>query len=222
MNNAGELHLPFQRCVRGEEIRYLSDTEVLALILGSGTRKTDVMSLASSSINNFGGLPGLARSGLRELAGEPGIGLKKAVRLLASFEAGRRALTDCLHITKMSSPEAVWKFLLPHMAGLPREEFRVLILNNRQGLLKNSLVSMGSVSEAIVHPREVFRDAIREGASGIIICHNHPSGNLEPSREDIATTERISEAGRVIGIPLVDHVIVSDNGYISMKEAGYL
>ncbi len=215
-------HLPFQRCLQGEEIRCLSDTELLALLLGSGTRNIDIMSLALASMENFGGLPGISRSGVRELAKEPGIGMKKAVRILAAFEAGRRALTDPKKLTKISSPEAVWKLVLPSMAGLITEEFRVLILNNRQNLLKNNLISMGSVSEAIVHPREVFRDAIKEGASAIIICHNHPSGSLEPSREDIVTTERIAESGRVVGIPLVDHVIVAASGYLSLKEAGYL
>ncbi len=215
-------HLPFQRCMRGEEIRRLSDTEILALLIGSGTPKIDIMSLAASSIQNFGGLPGISRSGLRELAREPGIGMKKAVRLLAAFEAGRRALTETQRFEKVSSPEAVWKVVLPLMAGLATEEFRVLILNNRHHLIKNNLISMGSVSEAIVHPREVFRDAIREGASAIIICHNHPSGSLEPSREDVAATERISEAGRIVGIPLLDHVIISSSGFLSLKEAGYL
>jgi len=108
------------------------------------------------------------------------------------------------------------------MAGLEREEFRVLVLNNKNGILKNSMVSAGTVSEALVHPREVFRDAIREGAASLIVAHNHPTGELTPSKEDISTTRRLVEAGTIIGIPILDHVIITDTSYYSFKEGGYL
>ena len=173
-------------------------------------------------LKDFGGLSGLAHSGLREISSIKGIGIKKAIRMHAAFEIGRRVITDRTGISHVDSPEAVWKLLLPEMAGLIKEEFRVMVLNNKNLLLKKSIISIGTVSEAIVHPREVFIDAIREGGSSIIVAHNHPSGVLTPSKEDILTTERIIEAGRIIGIPLLDHVIITNSSYLSMKEGGYL
>jgi DNA repair protein RadC len=108
------------------------------------------------------------------------------------------------------------------MAFLRNEEFRVLILNNKNHVLKCSITSVGTVSEAIIHPREIFRDAIREAGASIIVAHNHPSGVVLPSKEDIASTRRIKEAGFIIGIELLDHVIISASSYFSLKEAGYI
>jgi len=116
----------------------------------------------------------------------------------------------------------VWKLLLPQMACLDREEFRVLVLNNKNRLLKNAMISAGTISEAIVHPREVFRDAIRESGAAVIVAHNHPTGELTPSREDIQTTQRLAEAGRIVGIPVLDHVIITNVSYFSFKEGGYI
>ena len=207
---------------RGESVRVFSDQELLAVILGSGSRGRGVMECAQGALENLGGLKGLFNSGIRELAGQKGIGMTKAVRIHCALEMGRRIISGGREFTHVSTPESVWKLLLPETAGLQKEEFRVLVLNSKNRILKKAVISVGTVSEAIVHPREVFRDAIREGGSAIIICHNHPSGTLVPSSEDIATTERIAGAGKIIGIPLLDHVIVTDFSYCSMKEEGYL
>ncbi len=213
-------YLPLQRCIKGEDIRNISDPDLLAIIIGTGTKDRDVIQLSSGILKSSGGLQGLRDSGLRELSGHAGIGLKKAVRISAALELGRRAFTAAEDLQRVNSPEAVWRLLLPEMTGFGREKFIVLVVNNKNMVLKKSLISIGTVSESIVHPREVFRDAIREGGSAIIISHNHPSGILTPSREDIAATERLVEAGRIIGIPLLDHIIVSDRSYYSMKESG--
>jgi DNA repair protein RadC len=125
-------------------------------------------------------------------------------------------------MNQLSTPLAVWELLLPETAGLQKEEFRVLVINNKNMLIKKSVVSIGTITEAIVHPREVFRDAIREGGSGIIVTHNHPSGNPSPSKQDIETTMRLIEAGKIVGIPLVDHIILTDSTFYSMKENGYI
>lgn len=222
MNKKIEKIMPIQKCIAGEDVKRLSDYELLAVIIGTGTRGVDVLDLSSLIIKKFCGLSGIFNSGIRELTKNSGIGLKKAIRIHAAFEIGRRIITDPVEIIHVSSPEAAWKILLPEMACLQKEEFRVLVLNNKNRLIKKITISIGTISEAIVHPREVFREAIKEGGSGIIIIHNHPSGELTPSREDVITTNRIADAGRIIGITLIDHIIISDSSYLSMKECGYL
>ncbi len=221
LKNYREL-LPVQRCIGGEAVERLSDGDLLSVIIGTGIRGASVLDLSSGLLSDFGGISGLYRAGLRELAGKRGIGMNKAVRIHAALELGRRLLVFQNCTAVVDSPERVWRLLQPEMGILSREEFRVLVLNNKNHILKNSVVSMGTVSEALVHPREIFRDAIRESGASIIIAHNHPSGVLVPSREDIASTKRIKEAGSIIGIELLDHVIISQGAYLSLKEAGYL
>ncbi len=214
--------LPVQRCLGGEDVRCLSDQELLSVMVGSGTREQDVVDLSLGMLRRFGGLGGLASAGIRELSQIRGIGLVKAVRILSAFELGRRVITRPADLKRLASPGAVWEYLLPSMACLAREEFRVLILNGKNSLIKNSAISVGTVSEAIVHPREVFRDAIREGGAAVIVAHNHPTGEPAPSGEDITTTRRLAEAGKIVGIPVLDHVIVTNSSYYSFKEGGYL
>ena len=214
--------LPIQKCLAGEDVRSLSDQDLLAVIVGTGTKESDVAHLSLGMLMRFGGLSGLAAAGIRELAQSRGIGLTKAVRIHTAFELGRRVITRPVDPLHLDSPGAVWELLLPRMACLQREEFRVLILNNKNRLIKNSMISAGTVSEAIVHPREVFRDAIRESGAAVIIAHNHPTGEASPSREDITTTGRLVEAGKIVGIPVLDHVIVTNASYYSFKEGGHI
>lgn len=214
--------LPVQKCIDGGSVRDLSDIELLAVIVGTGTREIDVLELSAKIIKNIGGLSAVSKAGLRELAAEKGLGLKKAVKIQAAFEIGRRVITDITDLRHISSPDAVWNLLLPEIACLQKEEFRVLVVNNKNMLLKKIIVSVGTITEAIVHPREVFRDAIKEAGSGIIVTHNHPSGNASPSRQDIETTRRLVEAGKIVGIPLLDHIILTNSSYYSMKENGYM
>jgi len=217
-----EYRLPVQRCIEGDSVHDLSDIELLAVILGTGTKESDVLELSASLIKRSGGLTGVSRNGIREIASEKGIGLKKAVKIHAAFEIGRRVITERPDLKQINTPLAVWELLLPETAGLQKEEFRVLVINNKNMLIKKSVISIGTITEAIVHPREVFRDAIREGGSGIIVTHNHPSGVLSPSRQDIETTKRLIEAGKIVGIPVVDHIILTDTSFYSMKENGYI
>jgi len=214
--------LPIQKCIDGESVRNLSDTELLAVIVGTGIKNIDVLELSSGIIKNMGGLSAVSKAGLREIAAEKGFGLIKAVKIHSAFEIGRRVITDVTDFKHISSPNAVWNLLLPEIACLQKEEFRVLVVNNKNMLLKKIIVSIGTITEAIVHPREVFRDAIKEAGSGIIVTHNHPSGNASPSRQDIDTTTRLVEAGKIVGIPLLDHIILTNSSYYSMKENGYM
>ena len=219
---SGGFLLPVQKCREGHDIASLADHELIAAVIGTGTRGKDVIELSLQLLRDFGGLHGILSRGIREIARARGMGMTKAIRVRAAFELGRRVISRRVDSRYVDSPAAVWEFLLPYMAGLEREEFRVLVLNNKNGILKNSMVSAGTVSEALVHPREVFRDAIREGAASLIVAHNHPTGELTPSKEDISTTRRLVEAGTIIGIPILDHVIITDTSYYSFKEGGYL
>ncbi|MCL1833748.1 MAG: DNA repair protein RadC [Leptospirales bacterium] len=222
MHIHSDYKLPIQKCIDGASLHELSDIELLAVIMGTGTKDIDVLELSSKLIKNMGGLSAISRAGLREISTEKGIGLKKAVKIQAAFEIGRRAITDAANIKQISTPVAAWNLLLPEIAGLEKEEFRVLVLNNKNMLLKKIIVSVGTITEAIVHPREVFKDAIKEGGSGIIVTHNHPSGNTAPSKQDIDTTMRLIEVGKILGIPLLDHIIMTNQSYYSMKENGYI
>jgi DNA repair protein RadC len=214
--------LPVQKCQMGEDVKNLSDLELLAVVLGSGTKKMDVLDLASALLKKFGGLAGLRQSGLREISGINGIGMTKSVRIHSAFELGSRSMKKNDKTVVLDSPEAVWKFLLPETGVLKKEEFRSLVMNNKNVLLKKIVVSVGTINEAIIHPREVFVDAIKEGGSGIIAVHNHPSGSTKPSKEDIETTMRMVEAGKIIGIPLIDHIIVTSTSYESLRESGII
>lgn len=214
--------LPLQKCLNGEEISHLTDYELLAIIIGSGTKARPVMELSRLIISDMDGLRGIASSGIREIAEKPGIGLVKAIRIHSALELGKRALTENGTMSHIDSPSAVWRLLLADMMGLEKEKFMALVLNNKNRLIKKTVISVGTVSEAIVHPREVFRNAIKESGSAIIIAHNHPSGELKPSKEDIKTTKRLYEAGLLLGIPLLDHVIITNSAFLSMKDEGYL
>lgn len=214
--------LPVQRCRDGSDVRDLSDHELVAILIGTGTRGAGVLQLARNIVDRFGGLRGVRDAGIRELACMRGIGLSKAVRLQAALELGRRGLAPIMQGEALLSPRGVWELLRHETMGCAQEIFRVLILDSKNRLVKNRIVSVGTISEALVHPREIFRDAIRESASSIIIAHNHPSGTLTPSGEDIAATRRIADAGKIIGIGLLDHVIIAEGGYLSLKEAGYM
>jgi DNA repair protein RadC len=216
-------HLPVQKCMSGKHVKELSDIELLAVILGTGLRDSSVIEIAARLYNDFRGLSGIYSAGIRELSSVSGIGTIKAIRILSSLEAGRRILSSSnSELQNCDSPLNVWKCLLPEIACLKQEEFRVIVLDNKNRVIRITRISIGTVSETIVHPREIFRDAVKESGVSIILAHNHPSGVLTPSREDIEVTRRIIDAGKIMGIHLLDHLIVSDRGYLSMKEEGYI
>jgi len=222
MKNAGRSLLAVLRArgwLRG--LGRIGDAELLALVIGEPAARCGV-SLAQELVERYGGLEELEGAGLEELAALRGIGRAGALRLVASFELGRRSLLARRErlIRKVSCPEDVADLMIPDMKGLDREHFKAILLNTKNGILKIVTVAVGSLNAALVHPREIFKAAVVASAAGIIVVHNHPTGNPEPSREDVDLTARFARCGELMGIDLVDHIIVGDNGFVSMRERG--
>jgi DNA repair protein RadC len=208
---------PRERLVRlGPEA--LSAQEILALILGRGVRGESVMVTAQKLLSKFGSLQGIADSSVEELSEINGIGPAKATQLKAAFELSRRLeATPSEGKAQVKSPEDVVGVVGGRLKGKKREHFLTLLLDTRNRLIRVATVSMGSLDSSIVHPREVFKEAISASAASVIFVHNHPSGDAEPSEDDIELTRRLVEAGKVLGIAVLDHVIVGDGVFMSLK-----
>lgn len=201
----------------------LSAQEILALILGRGVRGESVMVIAQRLLSRFGSLRGIADSSIEELSEVNGIGLAKATQLKAAFELGRRLDgASCEDRKAVRGPKDVIDLLEGKLKGKKREHFLTLLLDTRNRLLRVATISMGSLDSSIVHPREVFKEAITASAASVIFVHNHPSGDPEPSQDDIELTRRLIEAGRIIGIDVLDHIIVGEGAYASLKERGII
>lgn len=199
----------------------LGDNELLALLLGHGTARTGAFAIAERLLAASGGVHGLTRMHRDELAALPGLGVATAARILAAVELGRRTLTmSPAERPQLSSPRAVAGFLLPRFGAFGVERFGVLVLDARHRLIRARLLSSGSRDASLAHPREVFREGILAAASGIVVFHNHPSGDASPSVEDLLLTRRLVAAGELVGIDLVDHLILADNSYWSFRESG--
>lgn len=219
---------PRERLVR-QGVDALSDAELLAIILQKGDRTADVMQL-SNQILNQKPLPVLAQCTVSELVQLRGIGIAQACKIKAIFACARRA--SYKPGGKMSSALTVAVYSQPFLGHLEHEQVMVLILDTKHKLLVRHMVSKGSLNAVLVHPREVFKIAIRTNAHAIIVVHNHPSGDCTPSEEDITITKQLSKAGEILGIKLLDHVIVSNaiinedlenrDTYYSFHEAGFL
>jgi DNA repair protein RadC len=196
----------------------LSAQEILALILGRGVRGESVMVTAQKLLSKFGSLQGIADSSAEELSQANGIGPAKAAQLKAAFELGRR-LEGAPREGKVAikSPEDVISAVRSTLKGKKKEHFLALLLDTRNRLIRTSTVSMGSLDSSVVHPREVFKEAISASAASVIFVHNHPSGDPEPSEDDIELTKRLVEAGKLLGILVLDHVIVGDGTFVSLK-----
>jgi DNA repair protein RadC len=200
----------------------LSDGELLGLLFGIGSREKTAVELAGEVIGEAGGLHGLYDVSVHELMKIGGIGEAKACIILAAVELGRRiGQVRNPGRPMISSPADVDRLLRGRIANLDRENFVVVLLNTKNEVIETSTVSVGTLSASLVHPREVFKPAVRASAASVIVAHNHPSGKVEPSKEDREVTKRLGEAAGIIGIEVLDHVIVGD-GYFSMKEHGML
>jgi DNA repair protein RadC len=200
----------------------LSDGELLGLLLGIGSREKTAVELAGEVLSEAGGLHSLYDVSVHELMQVNGIGEAKACIILAAVELGRR-IGQVRNPGRpvISSPADVERLLRGRIANLDRENFVVVLLNTKNEVIETSTVSVGTLDASLVHPREVFKPAVRASAASVILAHNHPSGMVEPSREDREVTRRLGEAAGVLGIEVLDHVIVGD-GYYSMKEHGML
>ena len=199
----------------------LSAPELLALLWGTGRPGASAFEVAAELLARHGGVAELSRADLAELASVPGIGAARAAQLLAAFELGRRSLAGwppgrwCVR-----APRDVAERLMPRIGDQPREELRVLLLNAKNVVLREQTVYLGNVSTALVRVAELFRDAVRVHAAGLIVVHNHPSGDPEPSPDDLHLTAEAIAAGRLLDIPLLDHVIVAGGGYVSLRDRG--
>jgi DNA repair protein RadC len=196
----------------------IGDAELIALVLGTGTRGRPALQLAAELIHVIGGVGGLARASPHELGQFPGIGSARAARLAATFELGRRAVELANHRRTLTSAADVYRCVATRLAGLSQEVLLVVGIDVRNGLLDIVEIGRGSLAHVEAHPREVFRPLIRMAAAGGVLVHNHPSGDPTPSREDLALTLRLREVGHLIGIPIVDHVVVGDRTFRSLAE----
>ena len=177
------------------------------------------MALADSLIRHFGDLRAVARASIEELQQVKGLGPVKAIEVKAALELGKRlAVHTGLDRYKINSAEDVASLLMVRFKDAETEQFKCLLLNTKHEVLKTVDVSQGGLDGTAALPRDVFRQAVREGANAVIVCHNHPSGDPEPSRDDIALTKRLSEAAALLGIALLDHVVFGDGRYVSLKD----
>ncbi|UQD52898.1 hypothetical protein C0971_13255 [Bacillus methanolicus] len=201
----------------------LSNHELLAILLRTGTKHESVLQLANRLLTHFEGLRLLKDATLEEITEIKGIGKAKAIQVLAAVEIGRRISNLCYDERYViRSPEDGARYLMNDMRFLSQEHFVCLYLNTKNQVLHKQTIFIGSLNASIVHPREVFKEAFRRSAASIICAHNHPSGDPTPSREDIEVTKRLGECGKIIGIDLLDHLVIGENKYVSLKEKGYL
>jgi len=202
----------------------MSVAELLAIVLGGGTKNITAVDLAKTMIKESGGLTHLASANIGDLKEFAGIGDARAITLLATFELARRLESKRKTREKISvrSPKDIAKKYIPLMQNLKHEEFRIIILNNSNFVERDIVVSKGHLTASLVHPREVFKKAIAESAAGIILMHNHPSGNPEPSPDDITITKKLREAGDLMDIPVHDHIIIAGDDYTSFVNRGLI
>lgn len=202
----------------------LSDLDLLCAILSGGTGALPARRVGLDLLRRFGSLAGVLREPPSSLTSVRGIGGRAANRLGAAREIGRRVWAQERRRPRryLSGPEDVADLLMEEMACLDREHFRAILLNTKNRILGIRTISIGSLNSSVVHAREVFKAAVAESAQAIVLVHNHPSGIPEPSPEDLVVTERLADAGRILGIEVLDHVIVGSTGYVSVKELGHL
>lgn len=200
----------------------LSDAELLAILIGSGTRNESAVGLSKKILNEAGNnLNELGKKTVHELIKTKGIGEAKAITIVAALELGRRRKTaEIIKKKKISGSKDVFDYFQPLLGDLSTEQFWVLMLNRSNKIIDKYKVSQGGLTGTVVDTREILREALEKRAVGLILCHNHPSGNLSPSSEDISVTKKLREAAQIMDISLLDHVIVTDAGYYSFCDQG--
>ncbi len=216
------LERPRERLLRyGSQV--LTNAELIALVIGTGRVGESALSLAERILAKSGGLVELVQAEVNELQQVDGVGPAKAATILAAIELGRRLqASKNTVLRKIASPSDAAGFLLERLAFLRKEHFMTLHLDTKHQIIGEEIVSIGSLNASIVHPREIFKIAVKRSAAAIICSHNHPSGDPTPSSEDIAVTNRLIQAGNILGIDVLDHIVVGDARYVSMRECGYM
>ena len=205
---------------RGEE--YLTEAELLAIHLGSGTRKLSAIELAQHLLQKYEGLRLFKTLTIQEMLEFEGIGLAKAARIRAAAELGRRLALTSNQQQQIKSPEDVKNYVMEDMRYYDREHFKCLILHRKNQGISLETISIGGLANALVHPREVFKPAVKRSAAAVILIHNHPSGDPTPSKEDINITKRLIESGKLLGIEVLDHIIIGDGRYFSLKAGNVI
>ena len=224
MKNLPDAERPYERCLaQGPE--HLSDAQLLSVIIRTGSREESSLELANRILALGGpdkGILGLLHLSLSQLTAVKGIGKVKAIQLLCIGELSRRIWKKKAIARPLifHDPGQVAEYYLEDMRHMEQEQFRMMMFNTRQVLIGDVLLAKGTVSSAVTTPREIFVEALRHQAVSLILVHNHPSGDPEPSKEDIELTARVRAAGKVIGMPLLDHIIIGDTSYVSLKERG--
>lgn len=201
----------------------LSDAQLLAILLRTGDRDKSAVTMGLALLEMYKTLSNVDAASFRELAEMKGLGPAKIAQLKAAFELGRRLVReDNGFHAHFSSAHAVHAYFASRFRHMKKELFMALLLDAKNKLIREYKVSEGTLTNSLIHPREAFRQAVKDSAAAVIFVHNHPSGDPTPSRDDIAITGRLKEAGEIMGIPVLDHVILGDAGYVSLKEKGYL
>ncbi len=222
------LDMPENERPKEKLLRYgaesLSNPELLAIILRTGTKGENVLSLSQRIISEFNGLNGILNASIKEMTEIKGVKESKASQMIAIAELFKRFNTykSFNEFKRVTSPNDVASMLYGEMGTFNQEVLKLIILNTKNEIIKIKDVFKGSLNSSLIHPREIFNEAIRNSAASIIICHNHPSGDPTPSDEDIKVTIRLKECGEIIGIKLIDHIIIGRNIYVSLKEKGIL
>lgn len=204
-------------------VEMLSNAEVLAVIINNGTSSRTAVELSQDILQAAGSLRELSGLSAQELSSFSGIGPAKSARIIAAFELGRRL--DSLapgSKTLISTPREAADLIMPRLRFLQQEVFLLILLNSKNRILQIEEISRGGLASTVVQPREIFKAAIKKSAAAVILCHNHPSGETEPSKDDIMVTEKIISAGKLVGISVLDHLIIGDNCFTSLKEEGYI
>jgi len=198
----------------------LSNAELLAILLRTGGNGENVLSLAQRLLSEVDGVGALGRISPAELCGLKGVGEAKAAQVLAGIELGRRVISAMPEARVIRCSDDVFNLLRGEMADLEREHLNVVLLNNRNNVVGVRQVYRGNVHSAVVRVAEVLRDAVRENCPSLIVAHNHPSGDPSPSPDDVALTRQLVEAGRMLNVEVLDHVVIARGGYVSLKERG--
>lgn len=200
----------------------LSDAQLLGIILRTGAGGKTAIDVGRELLDTLGGIAGIARAGIAELCKVQGVGPAKAAEIKAALELGRRHQKPTLAGASLCASQEVAEYFHPRLRDIKKEEFRCVLLDTKNRVIREETVSTGSLTASLVHPRETFKTAVRESAAAVIFVHNHPSGDTKPSQEDILLTRRLVQAGDLLGIKVLDHVIVGDGGHFSFRDSGLL
>lgn len=213
---------PRERLIRHGAER-LANKELIAILLRTGTHRKSALGLAEKLLARFDSLRGLADASYEELLEIDGVGPAKATDILAAFELAKRLADSQMEFHGVvNSPQDAAQMVLRELSLEDREHFMIIMLNTKHRVIAKKVISIGHLNASLVHPREMFKEAIRRSSAAVILVHNHPSGDLTPSKDDLATTERLKEVGEILGIEVLDHIIVGDNRYLSFREQGLL